>query len=49
MASQQLGWTPSAIWAATPKELLWALRGPPSRSPSMSREDFQTLSAAFPD
>ena len=49
MASRQLGWTPSAIWAATPEEVLMALTVPARHSASMSREDFQMLSAAFPD
>ena len=44
-----LRWTPRALWAATPRELLIAAGASAGRAPAAGRADLDRLLAAHPD
>ena len=49
LAARALGWTPEAFWAATPAELVWAMRDGDERVEPVSTDEITELLVRFPD
>lgn len=51
LAMTRLGWTPDTFWAATPADLMMAIRalGLTSQPTPLGRSEFASLCARFPD